>query len=421
MILGIGDELLLGQTADTNGASLARALSELGLEVIRRGMLPDRPGAIRDGVESAMAVAEVVLLTGGLGPTPDDLTRDAVAELLGLPIEVDSGLLERLRARFRARGYGEPPAGSEAMAQVPRGARILANPLGAAPGLALESPQGGLCILLPGVPRETWALLEEEVIPLLRARFGARLRPAVHRTIHTFGVPESVLAQEMAAVLPSDLGGVSLAYLPYQGGVRLRLTARQVEGGPDALEAIRRVEAALEPVVGPFRFESETGSLAEAVGEDLLRAGVTLAVAESCTGGLIAKLLTDVPGSSAYFLGGVVAYANEAKARILRVEERLLERDGAVSRSVAEAMARGVASLFGAEAGIGVTGVAGPGGGTDEKPVGTVWYAASLGQRVVSRRGLFPGDRGDVRIRAARSALFLLLRALGQTPGQGEP
>lgn len=416
-IVTVGDELLLGETVDTNGSWLAQELSRLGFRVLRRWVVGDVPGEICEVVQGALEVAEVVLVTGGLGPTPDDLTREAVAGLFGIPLETDPDLLDGLRARFRARGYGELPEGSQAMADVPKGGRVLPNSHGAAPGLAIENQEGQLCILLPGVPREMKGLVREEVGPLLSRRYSNRLRPTVHRVVHTFGVPESILASEIRELLPLDLMGVSLAYLPDLLGVRLRLTARESAGAADAKESLRRVEELLDPVLSRYRFESDSGDLTEALGGALLRAGHTLAIAESCTGGLVSKRVTDLPGSSRYFLGGVVAYADEVKAGVLGVNREVIRRDGVVSEAVAESMAVGVARELKASVGIGVTGIAGPGGGSPEKPVGTVCYAISQCGKAQSRRERFLGDREAVRERAAHAVLGLLLRCLDGREG----
>jgi nicotinamide-nucleotide amidase len=411
-LVSVGDELLLGETVDTNGSWLGRRLSDLGFLVIRRWVVGDSRREIQEGVGSALARAEVVLVTGGLGPTPDDLTLPAVSDLLGLPLETDSLILARLKERFRARGLEDLPKQAEAMARVPKGSRILANVRGSAPGLAVEAGQGRLCILLPGVPAEMRGIFEDEVGPLLRERFSPRLEPVRLRLIHTTGIPESLLAGEVARLgLPAD-GPVSVAFLPDLRGVRIRLTARGVPGDYRVEEALGRFEEILEPVLAPYRYHSRSGDLAEALGQALLHTGRTLATAESCTGGLIAKRMTDHPGSSRYFLGSVVAYADAAKTELLGVGERLLKEKGAVSREVAEAMASGVASRFGATAGIAVTGVAGPGGGTEDKPVGTVWLAVSVGDDVFSRRELFTGDRDDVRERGAQTAMAFLLNEL---------
>ncbi|MFO8173067.1 MAG: competence/damage-inducible protein A [Longimicrobiales bacterium] len=411
VVVGVGDELLLGRTVDTNGAWLAAELSDLGFRVRRRWVVGDVRAEIQEALSQGMELADVVLLTGGLGPTRDDLTRPAVAEALGAPLDEDPGLLAALQANFRARGHGKLPPTTRLMAQVPRGARVLENPQGSAPGLALEAGGGKICVLLPGPPREMKGIFSKGVVHLLGEAFHDLLSPAHHRTIHTTGIPESLLAQRMDPLLPSDPGPVSVAFLPDRTGVRIRLTTR----GKDKEEAealFDKLEETVAGVLEPYRYSSERGDLAEAVGRALRSSDVNLAVAESCTGGLIAKRLTDIPGSSRYFPGGVVAYSNEVKVRELGVPQGMLEEEGAVSRSVAEAMARGVAQRFGTRAGIGVTGVAGPGGGTDEKPVGTVWYAVRLNERTRVLKRQFPGDRESVRERATQAALALLLRML---------
>lgn len=413
----MGDELLYGQTLDTNGSWLAESLSHLGFRVVRRGVVGDSSQGIRGAVQSALDVAEVVILTGGLGPTPDDVTRKAVADLFETPLAIDPSLLERLEARFRSRGFGTIPQESRSMAMVPKGAEILPNPYGAAPGLSFEGGTGGVCILLPGVPREMKGIFDQGVAPLLTKRFRPRLQPAMHRVIHTFGVPESVLHAQIEELLPGDLEGISLAYLPDQVGVRLRLTARESMGTGEAEASLDRVEDILEPVLSPYRFEARSGDLAEAVGIVLLRGNDTLAVGESCTGGLISKRMTDQPGSSGYFLGGVVAYANEVKSGVLGIDEDLIRQEGVVSEAVAKAMASGVAREMKASVGVGVTGIAGPDGGSPEKPVGTVWYAVFHGGKTVVRRELFLGDREAVRERAAHATLGLLLRVLDGRDG----
>jgi nicotinamide-nucleotide amidase len=416
-VVSVGDELLLGQTVDTNGAWLAERLSCLGFGVARQWTVGDEEKAIGEAVAEALGLAEAVVVTGGLGPTPDDLTRAAVAKVLGVSLVVDTGILEGLRARFRARGYDEVPEGAEAMALVPEGGGCLPNPHGAAPGLVMEGGTGGVCVLLPGIPREMRGVFSQEVEPFLEARFSGRLRPVVHRLIHTFGIPESALMVELNDLIPPDPGGVSLAFLPDQVGVRLRLTCRAVGDYAEAQARLDRVEAALAPVLFRYRFRAPSGDLAEAVGEALKKSGHTLGVAESCTGGLIAKRISDIPGSSRYFHGGVVAYANEVKEGILGVPSSMIYEHGVVSEAVAEAMATGVRRALGTSAGLGVTGIAGPGGGSREKPVGTVCFAASTGHRVSVKKELFLGDREAVRARASQATLGLLLRLLDGREG----
>ncbi|MCH7562842.1 MAG: competence/damage-inducible protein A [Gemmatimonadetes bacterium] len=409
-IVAIGDELLLGDTVDTNSAWLGRRLADLGVPVCCGWTISDAKAHIAAAVVKAAASAEVVLVTGGLGPTPDDCTRQALAEVTGASLRVDGDLLAGLEDRFRARGYEVLPERNVSQAQVLEGARILPNSLGTAPGQAVEV-EGSLVILLPGVPGELIRLVEEQVVPLLARRFAGRLRPLHHRHIQTSGVPESVLAEMVESVLPEDMGPVALAYLPGLGGVELRLTAR----GVDSAEAARwldSIEVALEPVVREYRYHSDRRDMADALGRALVAASRTVAVAESCTGGLIAKRLTDLPGASEYFVGGLVAYADRIKTDALGVSREDIEAHGAVSEQVVAAMARGVAQTMGADAGLGVTGIAGPGGHSAQKPVGTVCFAAYLGGRCEVRRERFGGDRAGVRERAAQATMALLLRML---------
>jgi competence/damage-inducible protein CinA-like protein len=417
-IVTVGDELLLGQTVDTNAAWMGRELASMGLPVVRRWTVGDDSGDIRWAVGEALASADLVLVTGGLGPTPDDFTRDVVADLLGRPLTEDPEILEAMRVRYRDRGIGRFPEINRRIAQVPEGARKLGNPYGAAPGLAMET-EGAVVVLFPGVPRELHGIVEGDFRALVLERFGDRVPPVHLHVVHTTGIAESRLSEEIAERLPGGTEPAGLAFLPDLRGVDVRFTFIGTSA-EDAAHHVRRLESVLRDVLAPWRFECASGDLAEAVADALRARGKTLAVAESCTGGLVTKRLTDFPGASEVLAGGVVAYANAVKKARLGVEQDLLDRAGAVSEEVARQMALGVAESLGADAGIGVTGVAGPSGGTDEKPVGTVWYAATLDGRSVARRERFPGDREAVRERAAQAALFLLLRLLdGRVAGDG--
>ena len=403
--------MLLGETVDTNSAWLSRQLAAMGVRVVRRVTVEDDEGAIRHAVGEALGSVDVVMVSGGLGPTPDDVTRDAVAALLDRPLRVDPVLRSALDERFRARGYDAMPETNLCQAQVPKDALVLGNPIGTAPALALEVGDRTV-ILCPGVPRELRSIFEELAEPYLLAFLEGRLRPIRSCMIHTTGIPESELAQLLAGREAEQPPDADLAFLPEMAGVSLRLTARGIEDLAESERVLDQAEATIAPFVAPYRFHAESGDLVEAVAEALTRRGKTVATAESCTGGGVAKRLTDRAGSSAYFLGGVVSYANEAKVSALGVDPELIAARGAVSPEVAEAMARGAAERFGADAGIGVTGVAGPSGGTETKPVGTVWYAVSLDDRTVVRNERFGGDRSFVRVRAGQAALMLLLRML---------
>lgn len=408
-VVAVGDELLSGETTDTNGAWLGRSLASLGAPVVRRWVVGDDAEAVQAALSAALAVADLVIVTGGLGPTRDDLTRPAVAEFLGLELRSDPRIVEELRERFRARGLPDLPSSNLSQADVPRGAQLLANALGSAPGLLMEH-EGRSVALLPGVPREMRAVFEDVLGDVLRERFEGRLAPLVHRTLYTTGVPESVLGEhvdEVRAGLPEE---VDLAFLPGLRGVAIRISTRS--GVERAAAVLDEAQAILEPIVAPFRIGMEKGDLVEAVAELLTSESLTLAVAESCTGGLMAKRITDYPGSSTYFRGGVIAYADRVKLELLGVEEAELVENGAVSEAVAAGMARGVADLLKTDVGVGITGIAGPGGGTSEKPVGTVWFAVAVRERVRTSHRVFSGDREAVRERASQAALLLLYRSL---------
>ena len=409
--MAVGDELLAGFTVDTNGAWMGRRAASLGLPVRARFVVGDSARDIRGALSRALDVADVVLVTGGLGPTGDDITREVVAEALGRPLHLDEVLLEELRARWATWRRTPLPAGNERMAQVPEGALVLPNRVGTAPGLVLDV-EGRMVVLLPGVPAELRGLFDEGLAPLLRARLGDRLLPLVHRVFHTTGIAESSLAERIDAGLPGNIGPVSIAFLPRLTGVDVRLSARATPGDPRAARGLDRVEALVEPILRPYRYPAASGDIVECIAAEMTASGRTLTVAESCTGGLVARRITELAGSSAYFLGGMVTYADEAKRAHLGIPGELLARKGAVSEEVARAMAEGVARAFGADAGLAVTGVAGPGGGSDEKPVGTVWYAVHLDGRTRARRNIFPGARRTVRERSAQAVLALLYRML---------
>lgn len=421
-LVTVGDELLLGRTVDSNAAWLGARLAELGLPLVEAYRAPDQDDAIARLVLAALERAPLVWVTGGLGPTDDDRTRPAVAAALGRPLETNEELVAQLEARFRAIGYERLPENNLRQAMVPAGGVVLPNPVGTAPGLAIPAPSDGWVLLLPGPPREMRAVyLEAE--RFVRERFADGLRPVHVRTLHTTGIAESVLAPRVESALGA-LREVDAAFLPDVTGVDVRLVVRG-EADPARAEArLDAAEARVAPVLDAYRFHApESGDLVEAVGRELRRRSWSVAVAESCTGGLVGRRLTEHSGASDYFLGGVVAYADRVKVALLGVAPETIAGHGAVSAAVAEAMARGVRRGLASDCAIAVTGVAGPGGGTVEKPVGTVWMAVETphGTRAVEQR--FPGDRSAVRVRAAQAALALLLREIesGPDPGRGDP
>ena len=412
-VVAIGTELLLGFTVDTNARTLGQDLAAIGVRVARRATVPDDPEAIREVVSEALRRTGIVLTTGGLGPTRDDITKQVVADLYGWPLEWHPAIWDALVARFTAAGR-VPVAANRCQAEVPAGAVVLPNPRGTAPGLWLEG-EPGLVILLPGVPREMAGLLREEVIPRLAERARACAEgaepPAIRSlVIRTTGLPESSLAEQVAGV-EERIAPLTLAYLPGIDGVDLRLTAWNL---PPA-EADRRLDLAardLEGILASFAWGRGDDNLAARVLEAARATGNTLGVAESCTGGGISARLTEVPGSSDVLRGGIVAYHNAVKEDTLGVPAELLEAHGAVSAEVASAMAMGALERLGATVALSVTGIAGPGGGTPERPVGLVWFGLAGPWGIVTERHRFGGNREEIRARTAQYGLFLLLRSL---------
>ena len=403
-LITIGTELLLGFTIDTNSAFIGRTLGEAGVRIARRTSVRDTPEEIRAAVAEALDRSRFVITTGGLGPTRDDMTKKVVAELFGAPLEFQDWIWDQLVAKWAKFGRTISPT-NRCQAEVPRGATVLTNRRGTAPGLWLSGASGDV-VMLPGVPSEMKGLLVEEVIPRLAERAGGRAITSL--VLRTTGIPESSLAERLEAV-EDGLGPLTLAYLPGLEGVDLRLTAWDMTT-MEAQPLLDRAGAAIQAIVRDHGYGTGEADLA-AVLLDRLRAGhLTMAVAESCTGGMIGARITDVPGSSDVFLGGIIAYANEVKLGLLGVDPAELEREGAVSESVVGAMAAGAATATGADLAVAVTGVAGPGGGSDAKPVGTVWFGFAVRGQVDTQRVGFPGTRADIRGRASQFALHGLWR-----------
>lgn len=410
-LVTIGTELLLGFTIDTNGAEIARTLAEHGIRVVRRTSVGDRGEEIRDAVGAALHRTGAVLTTGGLGPTRDDITKRVVAELVDAPLEFNPSVWAALIERFQRLGRAPAPS-NRSQAEVPRGATVLPNRWGTAPGLWLESAVG-LVVLLPGVPIEMRNLLAHEVMPRLAARAASvGLTGTVIRSlvVRTTGIPESALAECLGDV-EAAIAPLTLAYLPDRAGVDLRLTAWRLPVD----EADRRLQAGaklLHDRAGVHAYGEGAVDLAAVVLGQLRMRGLRLAVAESCTGGLLGGRLTEIAGSSDVFVGGVIAYDNRLKIDALGIPSAVLDEHGAVSEAAVRAMVEGAAARFDVDAAVAVTGIAGPSGGTAEKPVGTVWFGTTVAGMTEAKLANFPGDRRDVRLRAAQYALFLLYRRL---------
>ena len=415
-IVSVGNELLFGETINTNAAWLGRALAERGIVVSRGYTVGDNRISIQEVVQTATHSTDLVLISGGLGPTQDDITRNAVADLFDRPLRRNERLLSYLKARFRSHGYREFPETNLSQVEVPEGAIVLDNPNGTAPGLAFEE-DSTLVVMLPGVPRELRGIFLGDLSTLLEEWLGDKIAPVHHKMLHTTGVPESRLAEIIEDAISSNttfarvMREVSLAYLPDLRGVDLRITARAVSTGK-AEALIDRAEQELDARIARWRYHANSGDIVESVSDTLKDRGLMLAVAESCTGGLVTKRLTDYPGASASFAGGVIAYDDSVKISALDVSQQDLSRFGAVSEVVALQMALGVSKRLDSDVGLSVTGVAGPGGGTKDKPVGRVWFAVVINGEEKTRSVDFLGDRDAVRERAAQAALAMLLRTL---------
>jgi nicotinamide-nucleotide amidase len=417
-IVTIGDELLLGFTIDTNAAHLARELAALGVSVARRATIGDDASEIAEAVHAAIERTGAVITTGGLGPTSDDLTKQSIASLFGRGMRLDEEHLEWMRQRWQQRFNRPLPEANLKQAMLPEGARKLVNRHGSAPGIWLEDDHGRWVAMLPGVPREMRGMLADTLIPLLRERLGAQASVVRSLTVRTTGVAESLLA-DWIEPLRESLGNVSLAYLPSPDGVDLRLTMR---GAPSDIadEVLERAAAKLRERIGRAVYGSDDTDLAEVVLSECRRRGLTIAVAESCTGGLLGARLTAVPGSSDIVLGGVIAYHNAVKHDLLDVAEADLRDHGAVSETVVRQMASGARARIDAAIGIGITGIAGPAGGTPEKPVGTVWIAADVTGESRSRLLKLWGDREEIRRRSAQASLDLVRQMLAERTAQSE-
>jgi nicotinamide-nucleotide amidase len=400
-VLVVGDEIVNGSVRDRNGVRVAAAVSARGGSIVRIESVGDDldsiARAVRDGVKLG-----AVIVTGGLGPTRDDVTREGVAAALGVPLVVDDGWTERAAARHP---IVRRLPGMERQSRIPEGARAVDNPAGTALGFLAETREGGWVLVLPGVPSEIAAMLGGEAGNILDDRLPGGVGPVVRAAIA--GVPESVVAARVDEV--AELRGLRLASYPHRGTVDLLVRPSPGQEGDAATLALEAAVRGLRRRFGVDLYEVGDRGLPETVVDELRSRGMTLSVAESCTGGGLGAAVTSVPGSSDVFWGGAIVYANAAKQRLLGVPEPLLEREGAVSEAVALAMARGMRDRAETSWGVSITGVAGPSGGTPEKPVGTVWMAA-VGEREAVRRYHLPGGRAEVRDRSVTAALDLLRR-----------
>ena len=428
-LLNTGSELMLGRVLNTHQQWLCRHLADLGYVVTRQVAVPDTASDIQSAVREALSRADLIVTTGGLGPTSDDMTRDLIAQLLGKKLRLDDAVLDHIKRRFTARKL-PMPKNNEVQALVPEGALVLANPNGTAPGLAMKVGSGvwGLAsgkpqtserlspdprsqnqdakwlVMLPGPPRELRPMFDNFVVPLLRREFPLDA-PFICRTLRTSGIAESLVQEKIKAPLNTlAAAGLEIGYCARTGQVDVRLSAR----GGNGKKIVRAAEAIVQKILGAQIYGFDDEEMETVVVRLLTGRKKTLAMAESCTGGCIAHRVTNVPGASAVFLGGFVTYSNESKRKFLGVRAEMLAAHGAVSEAVAREMAEGARLQLGADFAIGVTGIAGPGGGTKEKPVGTVFIGLAGEFGTVVERKINPYERGTFKEVTAWQALEML-------------
>lgn len=405
-IIAIGSEMLTPFRLDTNSLWLTERLNSMGIDVKLKTIVGDDESRLEEAVRDAIKRSDIIISTGGLGPTEDDITRKIFARVLKRRLILDDAILERLKARFAKRGMPMPEINAR-QALVMERAEVLQNPNGTAPGMLIAE---GKCMIamLPGPPREMRPMFDSSVAPVLKQQAGDVL--ILRRKLSIFGLTES-RTDELAAPVYTRFQNPSTTILFKDGQIELHLTA-QSKSETEANRLLDELAGQLDEVLGEYIFSRRDETLEQVVGDLLRWRGYSLATAESCTGGLLAGRITEVAGSSEYFLEGVVTYSNEAKMRMLVVPKEMLETHGAVSEPVACAMASGVRKLADSTFGIGITGIAGPGGGSEEKPVGLVYIALADDETAAARKFIFPGDRQFIRTLAVNAALDMIRRRI---------
>jgi len=410
-IVSIGNELLSGQTISTNASYLSERLLSIGISVISSYTIGDEIDLIVRALNLASSDADIVLATGGLGPTDDDLTRQAFAKFLGCELQLQEELLDKIQQRFANRNL-QMSAKNKIQAYIPAGAKALENNLGTAPGIRAEYTcpeqgrrKGKLLFALPGVPLEMKQMFEESVMPELQRFAGDQV--VIIRKLKCFGTGESNIAEMLGDLM--QRGRNPLINCTVEHGVITLTINATAEDKDTAQQIAEKDEKLLRDILGEFVYGTGEQSLAEVVGEKLTQQNKTIATAESCTGGTLAKLLTDIPGASGYFTYGWITYSNDAKISELGIPRELIDKYGAVSEQVAEAMARGAREKSGTDFAVGVTGIAGPTGASEQKPVGLVYISVDTSNGCETKRFIFPSkDRNSVRLRAAQTALNMV-------------
>ncbi len=403
IILSVGDELILGQTVDTNSAWLSQQLASIGIPVLAHITVADDQPGIEQAIREAAERAKIVLISGGIGPTEDDLTRQALAAVMNAPLELNQAWLKNLQDFFQKLNRVMPEI-NRVQAMIPRGAGMIDNSAGTAAGIRARLPSGCRIFVMPGVPKEMKIMFARSINPEIERESSRGV--ILSKTLHTFGAGESTIAEKLGPLMKRDRNP-SVGTTVSGGIVSLRINARfpNKEHAHQELEATSAVCAL---ALGDLIFGADSDTLPSVVANLLKQSGKTVTTAESCTGGLLAKYLTDLPGSSAYFKQGWITYANEGKTSLLGVDEKMLRHDGAVSENVALSMASGARERSGSDYALSVTGIAGPTGGTEAKPVGTVFITLADGIGMQTKQYLFTGDREMIRDRSAKMALSML-------------
>ena len=404
-VIVIGDELLIGQVTDTNSGWIARHMAPWGWEATWVKVIADDASEITKAIDEAFAVSDVVLMTGGLGPTKDDITKPALCQYSGGELVFDEATARNVEWVVNQRHITLNDY-TRAQAMVPQSCRVIQNQVGTAPLMWFERDDKVL-VSMPGVPFEMQTMMEREVVPQLLKHFESNVHIA-YRTFVVTGIIESLLAMRLDGFERELPANMHLAYLPQPGLIRLRLNGTMADA--EALQnAMDKQSKRLHEILGPAIVSDDDEPLAQIVGRHLRNRHLTLSTAESCTGGNVAHQITAIAGSSDYYLGSIVSYANEVKTHLLGVDQTMIAQHGVVSEPVVRQMAEGVCSLLGTDCAVATSGIAGPGGGTPDKPVGTVWMAAKCGDRVVAQMRHYPGERSRVITRATTDVLLLLL------------
>jgi nicotinamide-nucleotide amidase len=406
-IIIIGNEITIGQVIDTNSSFIAQELNKIGIEITRITSVPDNKNSITDALDNAREKADIIITTGGLGPTGDDITKDTLAEYFNSTLVINEDVLNHIKIFLSNRSM-EVTERNVRQAELPDNCRIIFNNYGTASGMWFEE-YGKVFISLPGVSYEMKSMITNDIIPQFRKRF--KLPVIIHKTILTNGMAESDMAehlQDWESKLPS---GIKLAYLPSPGILRLRVSGTGIDKSKLEKEIQNHTDTLIK-LISDFVFGFDDDKLEEVTGNLLAEHNFTVAVAESCTGGKISELITSVPGSSAYFKGSVIAYSNEIKTRILGVSEQEISGYGAVSEEVVRSMAEKIINLYSTDFAVATSGIAGPSGGTEQKPVGTTWIAVASKDKIIARKFSFGEHRGRNILKASYTALNMLRKLI---------